>query len=333
MSAVIRRAVIHRAVVLLSLLLPAAAFAHHGVATPGAVGVSGPGAPLETSSSATLPQGSWLAYMKLDHASYDLLTPERDDETKRTTYQMFGLGYGVTPWLSLYGFLPFHAKTAEDNGFNTAGFVDPAWLAVAGFTWDGGPRPVDRNESLDDLEDLHFALWLGGTLPLGDPDTADADGLPDPGKALGFGEPSWSVGAAATRWLGRWTLVAEASTVLFQEHEYADGQRVAFGTETRLSLAACATLWTRPSSRTRLDLNLEAGYLALGRDEADGVGEAGTGGRILYALPGLRLTRGTVSLGLGWKTPAWTDLNEDALQQGAEGKESGRLLATFSTLF
>lgn len=316
-----------------ALLLPAAALAHHGIATPGAVGVSGPGAPLETSSSATLPQGSWLGYVKLDHASYDLLTPARDDETERTLYAMYGLGYGVTPWLSLYGFAPYHAKSAEDNGYNTSGFVDPAWLAVAGFIWDGGPRPVDRNESLDDLEDLHFALWLGGTLPLGDADTADVDGVIDPGMALGFGEPSWSLGAAATRWFGRWTLVAEASTVLFREHEYADGQRVTFGTETRLSLAACATLLAHGPSRTRLDLNLEAGYLALGRDEADGVGEAGTGGRILYALPGVRLTRGTVSLGLGWKTPAWTDLNEDALQQGAEGKESGRLIATLSTLF
>ena len=73
--------------------------------------------------------------------------------------------------------------------------------------------------------------------------------------------------------------------------------------------------------------------LRLGRDESDGVGELGTGGDILYALPGLRLTRGRASFGLGLKVPTWTDLNEDAQQQGAEGKESSRLLVTFSTLF
>ena len=54
---------------------------------------------------------------------------------------------------------------------------------------------------------------------------------------------------------------------------------------------------------------------------------------MLYALPGVRLTRGAVSVGLGWKTPVWTDLNEDEQQQGAEGKEVGRLIVTLSTLF
>jgi len=45
---------------LLSLRAAAAAEAHHGVATLGAAGLVGRGAPLETSSSATLPRGSIL---------------------------------------------------------------------------------------------------------------------------------------------------------------------------------------------------------------------------------------------------------------------------------
>jgi hypothetical protein len=101
----------------------------------------------------------------------------------------------------------------------------------------------------------------------------------------------------------------------------------------RLNAALVARILTCPAAKTRLDLNLEANHLALGRDQTDGIGEAATGGRILYGVGGLRLTRGAVSLGLGWKAPVWTDLNEDALQQGAEGKETGRLIATLSCLF
>jgi hypothetical protein len=35
----------------------------------------------------------------------------------------------------------------------------------------------------------------------------------------------------------------------------------------------------------------------------------------------------------GVKTPIWTKLNEEALQQGAEGTERYRLILTLSTLF
>ena len=49
-------------------LLTSGLFAHHGVPSVSVAGVEGPGAPIETTSSATLPQGSWLGYLKLDHA-------------------------------------------------------------------------------------------------------------------------------------------------------------------------------------------------------------------------------------------------------------------------
>ena len=52
----------------------------------------------------------------------------------------------------------------------------------------------------------------------------------------------------------------------------------------------------------------------------------------VYALPGFRLYCKNVSAALGVKLPAWTDLNEEDLQQGAEGKESWRLVCAFSTL-
>ncbi len=45
------------------------------------------------------------------------------------------------------------------------------------------------------------------------------------------------------------------------------------------------------------------------------------------------LYQGNMSLGLALKKPIWTNLNEDDMQQGSEGKEKYRLIATFSALF
>lgn len=320
---------------LLFLLLAAApAAAHHGVASVGVAGVEGPGAPLETSSSQPLPVGHWLGYVKLDRAFMETFTPARDDETDRQTYLMFGLGYGLKPWLSGYLFLPFHAKTAEDNSFNTAGFADLSWLAVVGLKWDGGLRAVPANESLDELEDLHLTVYAGTTLPTGDPNLRDAGGTIDPGMATGFGKPALNLGLTATKTVGtRLTVAGEVSRITFQEYGYEDGFTGRFGSELRLNLGLAARTWAVPSAKARLDLVAELNWLSLGRDETDGVGEPATGGRILYATGGLRLVKGPVSWGLGWKTPVATDLNEDDLQQGAEGKETGRLLATMTCLF
>ena len=317
---------------LLAWATPAAA--HHGIASIGVAGVEGPGAPLETSSSQTLPAGHWLGYVKLDQAVMETFTPARDDETDRQTYLMFGLGYGVRSWLSGYLFLPYHAKTVEDNSYNTAGFADMSWLAVVGLKWDGGLRPVPANESLDEIEDLHLTVYGGTTLPTGDPNLSDASGTIDPGMATGFGKPAFSLGATATKTLSsRLTAVGEASSVLFQEYEHADGTVGKFGSELRLNAAVAARVWTVPRAKTRCDLSAELNGLRLGRDETDGTGEIATGGDILYGTFGVRLTRGCASWALAWKTPLATDLNEADRQQGAEGKESGRFLATLTCLF
>ena len=54
---------------------------------------------------------------------------------------------------------------------------------------------------------------------------------------------------------------------------------------------------------------------------------------MIYALPGVRLYWDRVSLGLGYKTVIWTDLNEEEEQQGGEGTERYRLILTLSALF
>jgi hypothetical protein len=304
------------------------------VASLGVAGLEGPGAPIETSSSATLPGGSVLAYLKLDYAKSETFTPERDDEGDFNAYWMYGLGYGATSYLSLYGFIPFYTKKLEDNSYNTSGFADIAVMGVLGLKYDAGLRLVPAQESLDDLEDWHFTLYAGATLPTGDADIADRDGVIDPGMSLGFGRPSWTGGATATKQLSRrLTGVLDASFITFMENEYADGSRVRFGDEFRVNGAVPVRLATSVERSLRLDLSLEANYLSLGRDEAEGVGELATGGKMVYGVAGLRLYAKRSSLGLGVKLPAWTDLNEEDDQQGAEGKESFRLLVTFSSLF
>jgi hypothetical protein len=315
-------------------LLPGVAVAHHGVASLGVAGLEGPGAPVETSSSATLPRRGVLGYLKVDHAGFERFTSVRDDESDHNTFWIFGLGYGFTSYLSAYLFLPYNVKVVEDNSFNTSGLADISITGVLGFKYDEGLELVPENESLDDLEDWHFTLYGGMSLPTGDANERDSGGEIDPGMSLGFGKPSFNAGLTATRSIGeRLTWIGETSYLYFLEYEYDDGNRTRFGDEFRFNTALSYRLFTAPRWKLRLDANLESNYLRLGRDETNGVGELATGGHILYLLPGFRGYWRNASLGLGVKVPVWTDLNEEGAQQGAEGKEDYRLIFTLSLLF
>ena len=316
------------------MLGPTESLAHHGVGSVGAAGLEGPGAPVETSVSTTLPAHLFLAYTKLDHADYELKTPERDDEGLYASYWMFGLGYGVTSWFSGYLFVPYYAKVLEDNSFNTAGFADISLIGTLGLKWDRGLKLVPKSQSLDDLEDWHFTFYGGLTLPTGDANLADSQGIIDPGMSLGFGKPSFSFGGNATKMVSsRATLIVDLSGIWFQEYTYDDGTAGQFGTEFRANVAWSQRVATSLRKRTRFDLILEANYLQLGRDRSDGVDEPATGGKILYMQPGCRIYVKNFTAAVGVKLPTWTELNESELQQGAEGTENYRIEFTFSTLF
>ncbi|MBN2896488.1 MAG: transporter [Campylobacterales bacterium] len=308
--------------------------AHHGVPSVSLAGLEGPGAPVETTSSATLPKGGALAYLKLDHAEYKTYTDARDGEGLRSDYWMAGAGYGFTPWLSAYLFAPYYTKAADDAS-TSSDFHDLTLLGVVGFVYDEGVRLVPQSESLDDLEDWHFTLSLQLTLPTGESNRKNGDGsLVDPGWQTGFGTPSYMLGFSATKWLGNaWTLVGDVSYNAFIENEYSDGSTMRFGDELRLNAAATCKVLAQSERKLRLDLNMEANYLNLGRDVENGEAAEATGGEILYLTPGVRLFMAHSSLALGIKLPAWTDLNEADDQQGAEGKERYRAVLTFSTLF
>ncbi len=323
------------------LLASPAALAHHGVASLGAAGLAGPGAPIETSSSATLPQGSWLGLVKLDYAKFKTYDP-LVLETDYNQYWMAGVGYGFKPWLSGYALQPYNVKVDEAGGLDTRGPTDLSLAMVIGFKYDERFMLVPANESLDDLQDWHFTLNLGISLPSGDANHRLDDGSIDPGKSLGFGKPSYNYGLTATKqFTDNDTAVFELSQIRFQKYHYDPdpvggfpaGVSVKFGTETRLNAAISHRLMTNPDTKFRLDGNAELNFLSLGRDVEDGVPATAGGGKMLYGVLGLRLYQGATSFGVALKKPIWTRLNEAARQQGSEGKEKYRLITTFSAMF
>ncbi|MCG7868699.1 MAG: transporter [Candidatus Thiodiazotropha taylori] len=310
-------------------------FSHHGVAGLGAAGLRGPGAPVESATSATLPAGGTLAYLKLDHAKYETYDSDpANPESDYANYWMAGVGYGVASWFSAYLFLPYHSKVDEPGGLDSRGFADVSVMGQVGFKYDEGWRLIPDNESLDDLEDWHFTLFGGFTLPTGDADLRLDDGSIDAGKSTGFGKPSWSLGLTATKMLSpQWTFNQELSTIGFQEYEYDDGNRTKFGQEIRANSALIYRAYTDLDRKLRVDLSMEAQYLHLGRDRTNGVDEKATGGDMIYALPGVRVYWDNISAVFGLKSPIWTELNEESQQQGGEGSEDYRLIFTFSSLF
>ncbi len=328
------------AVALALLMFSTSTFAHHGVASLGAAALDAPGAPVETSSSATLPAGRWLAFLKIDHAESKtgLVAPPESDSNQ---YWMLGLGYGFKPWLSGYVLQPYNIKKDTAGGLDSRGWADASLVGVLGFKYDQGFLLAPGNESLDDLMDWHFTLYGGASLPSGDANHRLADGTIDPGKSLGFGKASFTLGATASRQFSdKATATFEVGRMRFQNHDYAadadfpaGGRRMQFGAESRVNAALSYRLLTVPERRFRLDGNLEANYLALGRDISQAGAEPASGGKMLYAVAGVRLYQDKLSLGLALKKPVWTRLNEESQQQGSEGKEKFRLIATFSALF
>ena len=131
---------------------------------------------------------------------------------------------------------------------------------------------------------------------------------------------------------------AEVAELAFQKRRYDnDGSGHAFdfqyGIEKRLNAALSYRLHTDAAKKLRVDGNFELNYLVLGRDKLNGVGEEATGGKILYVVPGIRLSMDKLSIGVGLKKPVAKRLNEVSDQQGAEGVEKYRLIFSASMLF
>jgi hypothetical protein len=153
-----------------------------------------------------------------------------------------------------------------------------------------------------------------------------------PGAALadmqtGFGGVSPSAGIAATKQLGAdLTFLADASYQAFFPHTYAF-TRYRFGGETRLGAALACRAFGRGALRVDVVPELNGLHLKRDRQEsAEGVMEPlrASGGAVLYAALGARVTYGALSAALGIRRAAATALKESAEQQGSEGLEAFR---------
>jgi len=315
----------------LSTALPARA--HHGGAAVGMSGPEGPGAAIETSSPIPLPQNTLFLMVKAEYA------PFRSFDFAQPTNKVFSLfdtmvaGYGITPWLSGYLFLPYNVKSQDGVGTNV-GFGDPGLYLNLGFKYDEGFRLVPARESLDELMDWHFSVFTFVTVPMG-PTVSATPALEwyAPDMQTGFGSPSLQIGIAAEKQLSAdFTWLADASYQYFFPHTYPF-TRYQFGAESRVNTAGA---WRAiASAGFRFDLAGEVNLLNLQRDqERNEAGAMGplqaSGGTILYAGLGLRAYVGRFSAALAARTSFVRWLNEGADQQGSEGLEWVRLALTLS---
>jgi hypothetical protein len=309
------------------------ALAHHGVAAVGIGGPDGPAAALETTSPLPLPERTFFAMAKSELVPFRARAIAAPENKSFSSFSTLGAGYGATPWLSAYLFLPLAVKSQDVVGTNRA-LGDPSVLVALGAKWDEGLRLVPERESLDELTDWHFSAWASSTIPVGSTTRRDRSGAYfAPDMQAGFGAPSPAAGIAVMKQVSeRVTLLADGSYQHFFAHRYPF-TRYRFGGETRLNGAAAWQAYGR--GPLRVDVVGELNGLRLQRDReasASGRMEAleASGGAILYAGAGLRLTRGALAATLGVKRAALRDLNEERAQQGSEGLEALRAAVTLS---
>ncbi len=321
------------AVLATTLLAPLPALAHHGSAGVGMAGPEGPGAAIETTSPIPLPPGSLFLMVKSEYVpfrQFDFAAPENK---VFSLFDTLVAGYGVTPWLSAYLFLPYNVKSQAGVRTNV-GFGDPGLYVNFGFKYDEGFRLVPARESLDELMDWHFSVFAFATVPMG-PTVSATDTLEwyAPDMQTGFGSPSFQIGLAAEKQLSDdFTWLADASYQLFLPHTYPF-TRYRFGAESRLNTALAWRAVASPGFR--FDLAGELNLLHLQRDqERDDLGSMvplqASGGTILYAGLGVRAYLGRFSAALAARTSVLRWLNEGDDQQGSEGLEWVRVALTLS---
>ncbi len=82
--------------------------AHHG----GVSAAFGPGAPVETSSPLTLPQGKFLLYERLELSPFKKFGDSRDEGgNDNFTFTNTLFGYGISDAVSAYVSLPYAKKS------------------------------------------------------------------------------------------------------------------------------------------------------------------------------------------------------------------------------
>jgi hypothetical protein len=318
-----------------ALALPTAlpARAHHGGAAVGMAGPEGPGAAIETTSPLPLPLGSLFFMVKSEYVPFQQFDFAQPTNKVYSLFDTLVTGYGITPWLSGYLFLPYNVKSQDGVGTNV-GFGDPGLFVNFAFKYDEGFRLVPAKESLDELMDWHFSVFGYVTVPMGPTvSVTHAGEWYAPDMQTGFGSPSFQLGISTEKQLSAdFTWLADASYQYFMPHTYPF-TRYRFGAESRVNTAVA---WRAVASTGfRFDLAGEVNLLHLQRDqESNAQGEMeplqASGGTILYAGLGVRAYVGRFSAALAARTSFVRWLNEGADQQGSEGLEWVRVALTLS---
>ncbi len=329
-----------------------AAVAHHG----GVSAAFGPGAPVETSSPLTLPKGKFLFYERVELSPFKKFGDERDNGgNDKFTFTNTLFGYGISDSLSAYVSLPYARKdllaydgdgTAADayDAGTSQGFGDINLILQYGFkhgSRDGfkgwyslGPDDVAGKEYTQ--PEWKFGLSFSMTLPSGKIHNTSSNGTPyGVGSQTGFAVPAYNVtGIVSKMFAPHWTWSADVQFRTFAFNGGPGGGKP--GNETRVNNAIMyEAIENQGGFLSRLDLILEANMLDLRKDmDENRIQDDATGGTMLYLSPGVRFTfNDKTSLGLLYKEIVWKDLNNEDEQQGGEGLEEYRFIATLSTAF
>jgi hypothetical protein len=314
------------------LIFPLKALAHHG-------GVSlpfGPGTPIETASTLTLPEGGVVLYTRTEQVEWRKFQFAEPNNKSSFTFSSLGVSYGITPYLTGSFSVPYSIKRQDSLGSNS-GIGDIRFSGILGFHHEPG-KGFELNAaketaiSLEGVKKTFFTFYGGFTLPTGKT-KMELGGEVDPGMQPGFGSPSFTLGLNAGRSLFRsLSLVADASFDVFTRRD-----DFKFGNEYRFNLAAVKELYGKPEKFVaKIDGILELNCLHIARDERGGEKLTATGGNILYVTPGMRFSfpkLQNANLGLAVKIPVYRNLNEQDQQQGSEGLEKYRAIVTLSFFF
>ncbi len=314
------------------LLFPGRSRAHHG-------GVSlpfGPGTPIETASPLTLPAGGVVAYGRVEQVNWRRFQFAEPNNKSSFAFMNAGVSYGITPYLTGSFSVPYNIKR-EDSAGSNSGIGDIRFSAILGFNHSSGNgfrlnSPKEDSISLEAVKKTFFTLYGGVTLPTGR-SKMELAGEVDPGMQPGFGSPSFTAGMNAGRGIFKsLSVVADMSMDYFTRRD-----NFKFGNEYRFNLAGVQELYGKPEGFiAKIDGILELNLLHISRDEEGGEGQRATGGTILYVTPGMRFSFPrfqNANLGMAVKIPALKSLNEQSEQQGSEGIEKYRAIATLSFYF
>jgi len=311
-------------------ILPVVALAHHGGVSLG----YGPGSPVETSTGLTLPQGGFSLIARVEQVEWRQFHWAEPENKTSFTFSSLGLGYGLTPYLSAFLFVPYSVKMQDTLGKSYGGADASLWFYLGG-SYDPARgfrlnSKEDTAVSLETSKTTYFSLNVAASAPTGESHNHDRFGEEfERGMQPGFRSPYVNVGFTATRqaFVRGLTFSADTQYAIFTQKD-----DFKFGNEFRADVAGVYDLWTKTGGWS-LQPVLELNLLNVAKDQEDGRGIANSGGTILYLSPGLRFNVAPVSLGILFKLPAWKDLNKQSEQQGAEGLEKFRAIVALSVFF